>query len=111
MFYNGLKLDIQKSSIVEEQNAFYNGWQHSHWVVNVLVFDLEGKVITCGLNAPGSGHNSNVCESFGVYEKLKEAFHAHGAKTAVDSAFSVSCLLYTSPSPRDMRRSRMPSSA
>ena len=28
-----------------------------------------------------------------------------------DAGTSYSCLLYTSPSPRDMRRSRMPSSA
>ena len=28
-----------------------------------------------------------------------------------DPALLTSCLLYTSPSPRDMRRSRMPSSA
>ena len=28
-----------------------------------------------------------------------------------ESSFSLACLLYTSPSPRDMRRSRMPSSA
>ncbi|GAB5837966.1 hypothetical protein JMUB7528_28700 [Staphylococcus aureus] len=27
------------------------------------------------------------------------------------AADNISCLLYTSPSPRDMRRSRMPSSA
>ena len=30
---------------------------------------------------------------------------------AVSNALSRLCLLYTSPSPRDMRRSRMPSSA
>ena len=30
---------------------------------------------------------------------------------AVDYVYAVVCLLYTSPSPRDMRRSRMPSSA
>ena len=39
----------------------------------------------------------------------------HVAKLAADvlgvDANSVDCLLYTSPSPRDMRRSRMPSSA
>ena len=28
-----------------------------------------------------------------------------------DRKFALTCLLYTSPSPRDMRRSRMPSSA
>ena len=32
------------------------------------------------------------------------------AKSSEKNGFSV-CLLYTSPSPRDMRRSRMPSSA
>ena len=33
------------------------------------------------------------------------------AKTQVGSDYLECCLLYTSPSPRDMRRSRMPSSA
>ena len=87
---DGLKLEVEKSSCVLEQNAFYNGWQHSHWVVNILVFDLTGKVIACGLNAPGSWHDSLVCESYGVYDKLRKAYEEHGAKTAVDSAFSVS---------------------
>ena len=32
-------------------------------------------------------------------------------KVAPDVAFSYTCLLYTSPSPRDRTRSRMPSSA
>ena len=36
--------------------------------------------------------------SFGVQEQLEEIFHS-------------ACLLYTSPSPRDQRGSRMPSSA
>ena len=39
---------------------------------------------------------------------------AGGAAAAEQTEFDViltSCLLYTSPSPRDMRRSRMPSSA
>lgn len=69
-----LKLDIERSSFVEEQNAFYNGWQHSHWIVNILVFDLQGKIIACVLNAPGSWHDSRVCESYVVYSKLREAF-------------------------------------
>ena len=29
----------------------------------------------------------------------------------LDATIPINCLLYTSPSPRDMRRSRMPSSA
>ena len=33
------------------------------------------------------------------------------AQEIVDNAIAYSCLLYTSPSPRDKRQSRMPSSA
>ena len=36
---------------------------------------------------------------------------AKGIKTSVSGRLGGACLLYTSPSPRDMRRSRMPSSA
>ena len=46
---------------------------------------------------------AHVKKSFGAlgkkYPKMLQAYGALG------------CLLYTSPSPRDMRRSRMPSSA
>ena len=53
-----------------------------------------------------------------IYTKSrKEIFPPHDNKKSVGS-FSIcdekhvhDCLLYTSPSPRDMRRSRMPSSA
>ena len=52
-------------------------------------------------------------------EARKAVLETFGCKTAADlkknKTFSMSmvgdCLLYTSPSPRDMRRSRMPSSA
>ena len=35
----------------------------------------------------------------------------HGGGKAINAAMSEACLLYTSPSPRDQRGSRMPSSA
>jgi len=40
-------------------------------------------------------------------------FHGYWAKdwTALDPNFGTNCLLYTSPSPRDVEESRMPSSA
>ena len=43
-----------------------------------------------------------------VYYKGKPDDNARRIK---DKWVATSCLLYTSPSPRDMRRSRMPSSA
>ena len=44
--------------------------------------------------------------NIGSVNKIKEV-----VKAAHDNNCSISCLLYTSPSPRDLYRSRMPSSA
>ena len=57
-----------------------------------------------GLVIPGgeSTTMSNLIETFGL----------RGVLIEFSSSFPImGCLLYTSPSPRDMRRSRMPSSA
>ncbi len=84
---DGLKFLIKKSSFLHEQSRYYNGWQHSHWIVNVFVFDLTGRVVSAAMNAPGSWHDSTVAESFGVYDELREVYDAYGIKTVVDSAF------------------------
>ena len=42
---------------------------------------------------------------------LRFAFESRRGRRLVDAAPANSCLLYTSPSPRDRTRSRMPSSA
>ena len=46
-------------------------------------------------------------------EKLKERTKAFAAQLKAEKAEleALACLLYTSPSPRDKRQSRMPSSA
>ena len=44
-------------------------------------------------------------------ESRVEELKSLGAKVVIGDALDKDCLLYTSPSPRDMRRSRMPSSA
>ena len=45
-------------------------------------------------------------DSTGIATMENTVFHIHKAKGQVNT-----CLLYTSPSPRDKRQSRMPSSA
>ena len=47
------------------------------------------------------------------FDALREDFEAHmrGLKLYGQDTFGGACLLYTSPSPRDRTRSRMPSSA
>ena len=55
------------------------------WIVNVLL-----SIITLGI--------------YGAWAKVRDKKYMYGS-TFID------CLLYTSPSPRDRTRSRMPSSA
>ena len=57
---------------------------------------------------------SNVTDFHGYWEETKYVPGAAHLKCAVDEAAAGKthvCLLYTSPSPRDRQKSRMPSSA
>ena len=50
----------------------------------------------------------NSVEAWNLIENKK---YSHANISEIIPVLSIFCLLYTSPSPRDMRRSRMPSSA
>ena len=45
------------------------------------------------------------------FAKAKKYVKSGGKVDAIKSKYSLTCLLYTSPSPRDRQKSRMPSSA
>ena len=85
---DGLKLYIQKSPFSNEQNNFYNGWTHDHYVSNILVFCPDGTIPCCCLNVPGSQHDSTVAEWGSIYKKLGDVFNKYGAHCTVDSAFA-----------------------
>ena len=55
-----------------------------------------------------SGASTGAHEAVELRDQDKNRFHGKGVQLATNY---VSCLLYTSPSPRDRTRSRMPSSA
>ena len=71
---------------------------------------------------PFKSEYKEVTRTFGFFESIPAGF-SHGWKVlagyvddlkylfTADGAKSVGCLLYTSPSPRDRQKSRMPSSA
>ena len=63
-----------------------------------------GALSTGVISAAGSGSRDKKLEN--VVKAATEAFDRGGANAAAEI-----CLLYTSPSPRDKRQSRMPSSA
>ena len=63
-------------------------------------------------NAWHDDNKGDAAITDGTLRILRHAFEHHG----VDATFTIvglneTCLLYTSPSPRDQRGSRMPSSA
>ena len=64
---DGLKLNIQESGKVYEQNQYYNGWTHGHYVNSLFVFGPDGKICICVLNAPGTFHD-NTMAYYHVYE-------------------------------------------
>ena len=53
----------------------------------------------------------NLVQRLGEIDPGLEIRVARNDQVALDEIESLACLLYTSPSPRDKRQSRMPSSA
>ena len=83
---DGLKLSVQESGKIYEQNIYYNGWTHGHYVNYLFVFGPDGKIYICVLNAPGTFHDSNMAD-YHVYDALETIFLRTGCKVVVDSAF------------------------
>ena len=73
---------------------YYNGWQHGHYITNVLVFSPDGLIIDAVLNVPGSVHDSQVAIWGGTYKRLKEVHLESGGVCCVDSAFAATNVPY-----------------
>jgi hypothetical protein len=85
---DGLKIPIQKSGDEATQNAYYNGWLHSHFVGCIFVFAPSGVIVSCIVNALGSWHDSYIAENGGLYDTLRDVYATCGGIAVVDSAFS-----------------------
>ena len=85
---DGMKLYFESCSGEDEQNIYYNGWMHDHFVSCVFVFSVDGRIIRCIVNAPGSLHDSTLAEWGGIYDALEETYNRTGGKCCVDSAFA-----------------------
>ena len=101
---DGLKLYFQATTDVEEQNKFYNGWQHKHYITNLFVFSADGRIIKCVLNAPGSLHDSTLAEWGNVYNTMEEVYTRTGGKVCVDSAFQAQDADYLILSAEDLTK-------
>jgi DDE superfamily endonuclease len=85
---DGLKLSFQSCDGLDEQSMYYNGWTHGHYITNLLVFSMDGRIINAVLNAPGSVHDSTLAEWGNVYETLESVYLRTGGRCCLDSAFA-----------------------
>lgn len=85
---DGLKLMIEVSSNDDDQNNYYNGWTHDHYVTGVLCFSPDGNIRISCYNVPGSVHDSTVASIGGIYDKLKVIYESCQGQCTVDSAFA-----------------------
>ena len=85
---DGLKLYLQQAGNSVIQSCFYNGWKHDHFVTNIFAFALNGSIITCTLNAPGTWHDSTLEHWGSMYSKLQKCWEDHHGKVLMDSVFA-----------------------
>ena len=95
---DGLKLSIEEAGNDSDQNMFFNGWTHGHYVNSLFLFVPDGKIRGCVLNAPGTFHDSTMAE-YGMYERMDRIYRDTGGKVVVDSAFNLGtrdCMIQSS---------------
>ena len=102
----------QEIKIITVKSMFSNNRMKSLWNHYYIVMLSPNNFI----NGPVFCINLLNCVSFGFLKFIKISFFLNRLQNfpiAIYYSFImfVSCLLYTSPSPRDKRQSRMPSSA
>ena len=76
------------------------------WLIDDNVVGTGGHFLELASLLAGGAESLGYAPRLAVHSQFNETH----ADLMCEPVFSV-CLLYTSPSPRDMRRSRMPSSA
>jgi hypothetical protein len=85
---DGLKLTLQRAGNETQQNNFYNGWTHEHYVTNLFLFSPDGKIRCSYFNAPGVLHDSTMAMWSPIYDQIETVYRDTGKKVVVDSAFA-----------------------
>ena len=85
---DGLKLALQRPGKERQQNNFYNGWTHEHYVTNVFLSSPDGKIRCSYFNASGVLHNSTIAIWSSIYDKIEMVYRDTGKRVVVDSAFA-----------------------
>ena len=85
-------------------------WLKKHLKTSAKENEIIDRLTNIGLEVEGVKENSGEMGKFKIAKVLKAEKHPNADKLKVCDV-TIGCLLYTSPSPRDQRGSRMPSSA
>jgi DDE superfamily endonuclease len=105
-FADGLKLPFEACSGLTKQGRYYNGWQHGHYITNVLVFGADGSIIHAVLNVPGSVPDSQVALWGGTHKKLRDIHAKTGSVCCVDSTFAALKVPYLIQSSQDTTKAK-----
>jgi DDE superfamily endonuclease len=105
---DGLKLYFEQCEDLDEQCMYYNGWKCDHFIGNLFAFSIDGLIISCVVNAPGSLHDSTIAEMGGLYDQLSAVYERTAGKCCVDSAFSSSTHPFLIKSSQNVLRGNNP---
>ena len=84
------------------------------FIVNIWAYDHHAKFDVISPDDPQSLENAildKLGENVIKWENLGNSYNDKVNRITYEEVIDDTCLLYTSPSPRDKRQSRMPSSA
>ena len=93
-----------KSKFIVREDAGELVWADEHRIGVAKGLDAE---VVEGLRANFTGE----CTEVGMYLAMSRQADREGYPEVAEAYKRIACFLYTSPSPRDRTRSRMPSSA
>ena len=118
--YNSFVAGMYNDSILGKQNAvtantplfIIGNGDNNDARSNAMVVQKNGNVGIGGSATPASNiHFNNNATTENLLITNNTTGHTNGDGFTIGNNGNVACLLYTSPSPRDRTRSRMPSSA
>ena len=101
------KINFQDFGPSNENSVDYPDYAHK------VARKVNSSKKNIGILVCGSGTGMNIAANKHKNVRAAQCFNEKSTKLSRlhNDANIITCLLYTSPSPRDMRRSRMPSSA
>ena len=103
---DGLKIHFESCHGLSEQSMYYNGGQHGYYITNLFVFAVDGRIINCVTNVPGSVHDSTLAIWGGTYRALEDIHSRNGGVCCVDSAFASGDVPYLIRSAQDKTSAR-----